>query len=126
MSLLTDVETKLASLGLTLEDDGKALGALLLGAITAAGKAGEVDLIAAIPGASAAMKQYAKEVVGSIAKDAMFKQAVGSWKFGTACARVASLVVADFPLLAAIAAPLLQVAVETAVQGAAAAFMIAL
>ena len=122
MSLLTDLE----SLGLTLEDDAKALGALLLGAITAAGKAAEADVIAAIPGATSALKQYAEQVVGRIADDAMFKQAIGSWKFGTACARVASLVVADFPLLEAIAVPLLQAAVETAVQGAAAAFMIAL
>ena len=122
MSLLTDLE----AMGLTLEDDAKALGALLLGAITAAGKAAEADVIAAIPGATSALKQYAEQVVGSIADDAMFKQAIGSWKFGTACARVASLVVADFPLLEAIAVPLLQAAVETAVQGAAAAFMIAL
>ena len=122
MSLLTDLE----SLGITLEDDAKALGALLLGAITAAGKAAEADLVATIPGATAAMKQYAEDVVGSIAKDSMFKQAIGSWKFGTACARVVALVVGDFPLLASLAAPLLQAAVETACQAAFAAMMIAL
>ena len=122
MSLLTDLE----SLGLTLEDDAKALGALLLGAITSAGKAAEADVVAAIPGATAALKDYASQVVGSIAADPAFKLAVGSWKLGAACSRVIQLVVGDFPLLAAVGGPALQGVVETACQAAFAAMMIAL
>ena len=122
MSLLTDLE----SLGLTLEDDAKALGALLLGAITAAGKAAEADVVAAIPGATSALKDYASQEVGSIAADPAFKLAIGSWKLGTACSRVIQLVVGDFPMLAAVGGPALQGVVETAVQAAFAAMMIAL
>lgn len=118
MSFLTDLKDKLAAAGLAIETEVETLAALIWGAAVKAENVAEADLLAAIPGAAATLKDLASQVVQSIEADPAFKTAVGDWKFGSAASRVWQLLVAEFPAAETIGAALLKGAVETAVQAA--------
>lgn len=122
MSLLDELK----ALGLQIEGELEQLGALVWGAIKSAGLHGEQVVVAAIPGLVGAIRDYAVQEVNSIAKDPAFGNAVGTWKFGTAAARVWSLVKVDFPAAEKLGGALLQGAIETAIQAAFAAMIVGL
>lgn len=117
---------ELKAVGIEIETGIEAIAALVWRAIKSAGAQGEQAMIDLTPSLAAAIKDYAAQEVQSIAKDPAFDLAVGSWKFGTAAARVWTLVKADYPAAMQLGAPLLQAAIETAVQAAAAAFLASL
>ena len=119
MSLISELEAA----GVVVEDDLKAVGALILKALKVAGKDAEQAFLASIPGAAAALAQYAKEEVAALEANPAFKNALGGWKFGTAAALVLQALERDFPQFEALGKGLLTAAIETAVQAALAALV---
>lgn len=118
MSLIQDFENGAAHIAKDVLAVDKAAAAFVYGAVKKAGLAGEEAVLAQIPGLVAKAKGYASQEVGSIAQDPAFKNAVGHWQFGVACARVMALLQSEFPVVEKVGGKALQGLIETAVQAA--------
>jgi hypothetical protein len=121
MGLLTDFENDAKEIFDGLGADLKPLGAILFGAFKSAG----AGLIARIPDLAMKLNSYAGLVVKELANDPQVADAVGSWKFGTAAARIWALLKSEAPEVEKLGASVLAGAIETAVQAAFAAMVIA-
>lgn len=93
MNLLQEIESVFAPLNAAVKSDWLALEAaakndvaMLYGAVKNAGTALDAAAVALLPGAVAQIKAEALAVVTSLENNTAFKNAVGSWKFGTASA----------------------------------------
>jgi hypothetical protein len=121
MGLLVDFENEAKEIFDAIDTELKPLGAMLFGALKSAG----ADLVAEIPALSSKLKNYAEIVVKELATDPQLADALGSWKFGAAAARVWALVKAEVPGLEKLGASVLTGTIETAVQAAFVAMVVA-
>lgn len=121
MTALQALLAKLKALGVEVEQEAVSIAAIVWAKAVQIGTDLEDAFVAELPAIEAKLKDYALQVVASIAADPAFKTAAGDWSFGTAAARVWQLVVSDFPAAEQLGVSLFKGAVETAVQGAFAA-----
>jgi hypothetical protein len=116
MTLLTMLEREVG----IIESDIKGIAALIWRDLKAAASEVETivveDVKAALPAFTAAVKDYALQIVNELEQDPIFSGARGSWKFGIASARLWAAVKAGIPGFEHLAVSFGQATVETIVQ----------
>lgn len=116
MTLLNILEQEVG----VIEDDIKGIAALIWRDVKAAASEVETiaidDVKAALPAFTAAVRDYALQIVNELEQDPIFAGAIGSWKFGMAAARLWAAVKAGIPGFEHLAVSFGQSTVETIVQ----------